>query len=168
MSSLSCMFVMHLDSNLENQCHNDFVIRHKVLKHRSIATMPEKFTCDICSKKFTRKDNMRYHILEVHGRKKRECKYCNKKMRSSSIKRHIKYACIVRQKILKSKKKQKKQRENSPQQEKSSQIDRLNEEIFISSNDPFIASNEPFNILLNDDFISDETQVELSEFLIFN
>lgn len=47
-----------------------------------------KFQCDICKKKYTRKDNCVTHILEVHAGKKKECKDCGLTMRSTSLIRH--------------------------------------------------------------------------------
>lgn len=121
--------------------------------------MPRKFTCDICAKNFTRKDNMRYHILEVHCNKKKKCKYCNKLMRSSSFKRHQKYACSERKKILKARKEAKKQNEAKQhhliEDENPSQI-------FV--NDPIIESIELFDISL----LEEQTEFDLNEFLSFN
>lgn len=132
--------------------------------------MPEKFKCDICGKKYTRKDNMRYHIFEVHAKKKRKCKYCNKEMRSSSIKRHMKYACYDRKKILKQKKKdEKKQRENQEEKQLPS------EDILVPLNDPFIASNDVSTIDVSSIDVSanflhfeEATEFNLAEFVIFN
>lgn len=131
--------------------------------------MPEKFTCDICNKKYTRKDNMRYHILETHSNNKKECKYCNKKMRTSSIKRHMKYACTERKKILKAKKKKKNQTEKSPQIEQSLQSGHLiYEDIYIPLNDPFISPNEHLDVSLNDLYFQKELDLQLNEFLTFH
>lgn len=110
---------------------------------------------------------MRCHILEVHAGKTKKCKYCNERMRSSSIKRHMKYACIDRKRILKAKKEKKEekneQKENSMQCEWSHQSHRLGEDIFISSNDPFLAPVEPLNCSLNDNCIVEETEFDISE-----
>lgn len=64
-----------------------------------------RFTCDICDKKYKRKDALRCHILEVHCGKKKQCKYCSKVMRSPSLKRHMEYSCVTRKNYLNAKKK---------------------------------------------------------------
>lgn len=70
------------------------------------------FMCDSCGKTYNRKDNLRCHIVEVHCSKKKQCKYCKQQMRSPSLKRHMKYSCLVRKQVLKAKMKSKEQATN--------------------------------------------------------
>lgn len=65
----------------------------------------EYFTCDICNKTYNRKDNLRYHIVEVHCGNKKKCKHFKKKMRSPSLKRHMEYSCAELKKKIEAKKK---------------------------------------------------------------
>lgn len=56
-------------------------------------TMHKEFQCDICKKRFTRKDNMRVHILQKHVGQKKTCKFCGMKLGFTSLSRHINTAC---------------------------------------------------------------------------
>lgn len=131
--------------------------------------MAGKFTCDICDKRYTRKDNMRYHIIEVHVQAKRKCKYCNKKMRSSSINRHIKYACDQRKKMRKAKKKK-----NATDARKENESESMpndvftHENIFILPNDPFIVSNETYEFSNEFNYLENITEFDMGEFLLFD
>lgn len=48
------------------------------------------FFCNICPKKYSRPDNLNIHINEVHKGLKKKCIICNKEMRGSSFRRHLK------------------------------------------------------------------------------
>lgn len=117
--------------------------------------MCPQFMCDICKKKFVRKDNMRDHILQIHAGKKPECEFCGKKMRSTALSRHRKFHCkfnkkqntdIEHHESLDSDVKPKTDENRQPETPSKT---------WICSNDPFISNYdlEPFR---------------MSDFIIFN
>lgn len=108
--------------------------------------MDHQFQCDICKKKYVRKDNMRDHILQLHAGKKPKCKLCGKKMRSTALSRHMKYHCI---------KKNESDGKNIADNQDRTEGKETPSEIWLSSQDPLLS------------FQHSET-FDISVYLIFN
>lgn len=118
---------------------------------------------------------MSCHITEIHCKKKKRCKYCHKSMRSPSLKRHKKYSCLARKKILKSKKKAKEQAKH--EEETKNEIkeqNKQNEQNEHERNEAFFKSfltdfdNDPLvNGRKNESLQNESLKNELSMFLKF-
>lgn len=87
-------------------------------------------------------------------------------MRSSSMRRHLKYSCVRRKKCLREKKAKKSEEENQinlPQREEL-----LENEQAVVEDDPFLVLNELFPLSPNQILLEDQFDYNLDEFLILN
>lgn len=48
-----------------------------------------KFSCPDCSKQFTEKSSLRYHLDNTHSNKKKKCPHCGKSLTEGSLRYHI-------------------------------------------------------------------------------
>uniref|UniRef100_A0A8D8VM94 Zinc finger protein 808 n=1 Tax=Cacopsylla melanoneura TaxID=428564 RepID=A0A8D8VM94_9HEMI len=85
-NALKCKFCLKVFS--DNADLNRHIIVHsgKVCNHTSTE---KPFYCDLCGKKFSRKDHMRDHIRSVHMKEGVRCSHCSRSFATkSSLKRH--------------------------------------------------------------------------------
>lgn len=136
--------------------------------------MHKPFKCDICKKRYTRKDNMRDHILEVHANKKKKCDFCGEKMRSTSLHRHVKMCC---KKNLKKKNKKNIKSNQSNQSEESKVVENVavvtESEENNQRTEPIPMSDSTYEIWELDPFMSLSTEendcnFDINQFLLFN
>ncbi|XP_031631923.1 zinc finger protein 568-like [Contarinia nasturtii] len=63
----------------------------KLIRHRSIHTSEKPFECNICAKGFTRKDNLKAHMMRIHtGELPFKCNICAKRFaEKNTLKKHM-------------------------------------------------------------------------------
>lgn len=49
----------------------------------------KQFPCATCNSSFTRRDNLKKHVLSIHENMKDKCKFCGNKYRKDKLKEHI-------------------------------------------------------------------------------
>lgn len=51
-----------------NDCGRSYTLLSSLQRHMRLECgVPKKFFCTLCLKSYTRKDSLKYHILEKHG-----------------------------------------------------------------------------------------------------
>lgn len=106
---------------------------------RGISKMCKEYKCDFCPNSYTRKDNLKSHIKEVHHGKKKMCDVCDLEVRSSSLRRHeksLKHVQMTRTKALKQQ-----QNDEMKKEDKLNEVPNAEGLSFISENDPFLGDS---------------------------
>lgn len=60
---------------------------------QSSTATKRNFVCDICDRKFSKKDHIKTHFEQVHLKKKAKCRKCNKLFHPLALKRHQNEKC---------------------------------------------------------------------------
>lgn len=61
-----------------NICYRTFTARNNLKRHIRLHTGYKPYTCNICSNSFTRKDDLKFHLLKHNYDKPYRCNQCNK------------------------------------------------------------------------------------------
>jgi len=71
-------------------CQKEFLYNFQLKEHIVLHT-GERYSCNICHKKFTRKSNLRQHMVVIHSKKKKyPCSFCDKQFQYySRLQAHV-------------------------------------------------------------------------------